>query len=162
MKDRKEQIPMMEQPMDAIPVETIEAPKSFVVNCHKCGAALNLKSGKTAYICPVCNTLLRMRVGTRIVKEIPVKEKYIHLTLTQSAAKHILYADRDYRVNEAKEKASPLYSEEKATQEKKKVQSALESLIAQHISVNKYEEGDVLVIDANGDELSVTTSKRPL
>lgn len=101
---KKEQVNAQAVPvMDAVPVNVVR-PTEFVVNCHKCGAALTMKSGKSAYICPVCNTLLRMRTGTRIVKEVPVKEKQIHLTLSESAANYIVAKDYEARVKAAKKK----------------------------------------------------------
>ena len=164
MKDKKVTYTAPEQPMEAIPVEA-EEQKSFVINCYKCGAALNVSSGKTAYICPVCGTLLRMRTVTRIVKEIPVKEKYVHITLTEKAAKHILLADKEYKLAESA-KAKParrclFRRRKKVVDDSRKTQLAMESLIAKHISVNNYEEGDVLVIDADEQNLSITTAKVP-
>ena len=85
MKEKNEQ---MMPVMEAVPVNVVQQ-KDFVINCSKCGAALNVKSGKTAYICPVCGALFRLRMGTRIVKDIPVKEKQIHLLLHQRY-KHLL------------------------------------------------------------------------
>ncbi len=163
MKDKKETYTAPEQPMEAIPVE-MEGQKNFVINCCKCGAALNVSSGKTAYVCPVCGSLLRMRAITRIVKEIPVKEKYVHITLTEKAAKHILLADREYKIEKATKKRARcclFRRRKKAADECRQTQLAMESLIAKHISVNKYEEGDVLVIDADEQNLSITTAKVP-
>lgn len=160
MKDKKVIYTAPEQPMEAIPVEA-EEQKSFVINCYKCGAALNVSSGKTAYICPVCNSLLRMRTVTRIVKEIPVKEKYVHITLTEKAAKHILLADRAHKLDAARRKASPSYSDMQEYENDRKAKTALESLIAKHIGVNKYDEGDVLVVDVDDTDLSITKAKKP-
>jgi len=64
--------------------------KKWIVNCMKCGAALNLKEGGQAYICPVCGTLLRIKTGTRLVKDLGVQEKQYHVTLTESAINSIL------------------------------------------------------------------------
>ena len=162
MKEKNEQKTVKEKLLEAIPVESNDN-KTYVINCYKCGAALNVSSGKTAYICPVCNSLLRMRTITRIVKEVPVKEKYIHLTLTEKAAKHILHVDRNNQIAAARRKASPSYSEVKEYENELKTKSALESLIAKHIGVNKYDEGDVLVIDVNetNNDLSITKEKIP-
>ena len=161
MKDKKEICTAPEQPMEAIPVETNEQ-KNFVINCYKCGAALNVSSGKTAYICPVCGSLLRMRTITRIVKEVPVKEKYVHMTLTEKAAKHILLANREYAIEKCKEKQPRCRrARRKAAANARKTQLALEALIAKHIGVNKYEEGDVLLVDADEEKLSITTAKVP-
>jgi predicted RNA-binding Zn-ribbon protein involved in translation (DUF1610 family) len=163
MKDKKEICTATEQPMEAIPVEAIEQ-KNFVINCYKCGAALNVSSGKTAYVCPVCGSLLRMRAVTRIVKEIPVKEKYVHITLTEKAAKHILLADKEYKAQQANKKRARrciFRRRKKAVDPCRQTQLAMESLIEKHIGVNKYEEGDVLLIDADDQNLSITTAKVP-
>ena len=45
---KKEQMNVQATPvMNAVPVEVVR-PTEFVVNCHKCGAALTMKSGKAA------------------------------------------------------------------------------------------------------------------
>ena len=158
---KKEQMNVQATPvMNAVPVEVVR-PTEFVVNCHKCGAALTMKSGKAAYICPVCNTLLRMRTGTRIVKEVPVKEKQIHLTLSESAANYIVAKDYEARVKAAKKKKTGFWARRRARKAKAQLQSALETLIAQNIRVHAYEEGDVLKIDLGENELKVETVKAP-
>lgn len=53
-----------------MPVQTQEEVKNYVVNCPKCGAALQMKTGDVAYLCPVCNTLLRIRKGEKLVKDV--------------------------------------------------------------------------------------------
>ena len=71
-------------------VEEEKPLKTWTVNCMKCGAALNLKEGGQAYICPVCGTLLRIKTGARLVKNLGVEEKKYHVTLTESAVNSIL------------------------------------------------------------------------
>ena len=102
-----------------------------------------------------------MRTVTRIVKEVPVKEKYVHITLTEKAAKHILLADRAHKLEKARRKAAPNYSDMEEYESDRKAKSALESLIAKHIGVNKYDEGDVLLVDVDDADLSITTAKKP-
>lgn len=68
------------QKVVATPVQTQEEVKNYVVNCPKCGAALNMKTGGVAYMCPVCNTLLRIRKGEKMVKDVssyPTSEAYV-------------------------------------------------------------------------------------
>ncbi|MBO5412123.1 MAG: hypothetical protein J6A38_03495 [Clostridia bacterium] len=63
-----------------MPVQTQEEVKNYVVNCPKCGAALQMKTGGVAYLCPVCNTLLRIRKGEKLVKDVSsqlVAETYV-------------------------------------------------------------------------------------
>ena len=59
--------------------------RSWVVNCSKCGAALNLKDGNQAYVCPVCGTLLKVKSGVRFVKDVSKEEKVLHVTITERA-----------------------------------------------------------------------------
>lgn len=47
-----------------------EEVKKYIVNCYRCGAALNVKSGNMVYMCPVCNNLFRVRLGEKLVKDI--------------------------------------------------------------------------------------------
>ena len=148
------------QVVEAVPV-TVMQPESYIVNCNKCGAALSVKNGKTAYICPVCGTLMRMRMGTKIVKDVPVREKQIHLTLTEKAANYIVEKDAIAQAKAAKKKKTGFWARRRARKAKAQLQSALETLIAQNIRVNTYEEGDVLMIDLADSQLKVNTVKAP-
>ena len=59
-----------------------EEVKKHVVNCYRCGAALNVQSGNVVYMCPVCNNLFRVRIGEKIVKDISrvtVSEAYVNV-----------------------------------------------------------------------------------
>lgn len=48
----------------------VEEVKKYIVNCYRCGAALNVKAGNMVYMCPVCNNLFRVRLGEKLVKDI--------------------------------------------------------------------------------------------
>ena len=61
---------VMEQPVQPAPVEETAAPVKMLVNCPKCGAGLYADSEDVVYMCPVCNSLMRVRIGERIVKNI--------------------------------------------------------------------------------------------
>ena len=161
MKAKQQKNVQMMPTMEAVPVNVTPQVKDFVINCSKCGAALSAKSGKTAYICPVCGTLFRMRTGTRIVKEIPVKEKQIHLTLTEKAAKFIVEKDVEAKAKAAKKKKTGFWAHRRARKAKENFQRALETLIAENIRLNTYEEGDLLKIDLGDNELTVNTVKAP-
>lgn len=153
MKEKNEQ---MMPVMEAVPVNVVQQ-KDFVINCSKCGAALNVKSGKTAYICPVCGALFRLRMGTRIVKDIPVKEKQIHLTLTEKAANFILERDSEFKAENCKKKKSNAGAHRKGGRED--FQHTLETLIAENIRLHTYEEVDLLKVDVVEDELIVDAVK---
>lgn len=161
-KDKKNE--QVAPAVDAVPVNVIKR-ESFVINCSKCGAAVTAKNNSTAYICPVCGTLFRIRTGTRIVKEVPVKEKQIHLTLTEKAAKFIVEQDIAAKEKEAKKKKTGFWARRRAKKAKKNFQRALETLIAENISLHTYEDGDCLKIDMVGEkenknrELVVSTVK---
>lgn len=161
MKEKNEQRSAQMMPVrEAVPVDVVQQ-KEFVINCGKCGAALNAKSGKTAYICPVCGALFRMRTGTRIVKEIPVKEKQIHLTLTEKAANFIVAKDAENKAKNSKKKKTGFWARRRERKEKENFQRALETLIAENIRLHTYEKGDLLKIDLGDDELTVDTVKSP-
>lgn len=95
--------------------------KTWVVNCSKCGAALNLKEGGQAYICPVCRTLLRVKTGVKLVKDLGAEDKKYHVTFTSAAINKIL-----------------------AKEEK----CGLGALISENVA-NGYQDGDSLVVDVN-------------
>ena len=66
----------------AEPAVAIEEPKKWVVNCHRCGAALNVVYGNMVYMCPVCNNLFRLRKGEKLVKDVSrtvVAEAYVNV-----------------------------------------------------------------------------------
>ena len=66
-------------PVDA-PVEAPAEPKKWVVNCHRCGAALHVECGNMVYMCPVCNNLFRVRKCEKLVKDVTrntIAEAYI-------------------------------------------------------------------------------------
>ena len=91
-KDKKKakeqaQAPVVEKkPVDSGVVDAVVvadvAEKPFVVNCHKCGAALHVQAFNVVYMCPVCNSLLRVRFGERLVKDVSqtvVAESYVNV-----------------------------------------------------------------------------------
>lgn len=53
-----------------VPVTNEEEVKKAVVNCPKCSTALSITLGNSAYLCPVCSQLFRVRVGERMVKDL--------------------------------------------------------------------------------------------
>lgn len=59
-----------------------DADKKWVVNCHRCGAALHVKQDNNVYMCPVCNNLFRVRKGEKLVKDVSrvtVAEAYVNV-----------------------------------------------------------------------------------
>ena len=84
----EQQIPeVAAQPMEeAVPVAQEPAPanepKLWVVNCHRCGAALHVQEGNMVYMCPVCNNLFRVRKCEKLVKDVTrvvVAEAYVNV-----------------------------------------------------------------------------------
>lgn len=150
MKDRKKKTAQEEAVATPVPVK----PRNEWVHCSKCGAALKAGNGNSAYICPVCGTLFRLRMGTKIVQNMPVKEKQIHFTLTEKAAKSIVK-------NEAKaQRKAKTMSPRRLRRQQKKLQRALETLLAQNLSLKDYTENEVFVIDvADNGVLSITKTK---
>ena len=69
-------------PVEAPVEETPAEPKKWVVNCHRCGAALNVEVGNMVYMCPVCNNLFRVRKCEKLVKDVTrnvVAEAYVNV-----------------------------------------------------------------------------------
>ena len=139
MNEKKNQTAQDE--VNAIPVPV--KPRNEWVHCSKCGAALKAQNGGSAYICPVCGTLFRLRLGTKIVQNIPVKEKEVFFSVTEKAVKSIVKNEK-----QAKKKAKPL-SPRKQKKEQKKLQRALETLLSQNDRLKDYEEGEVFAIDVD-------------
>lgn len=68
--------------VDATPVAASEEPKKWIVNCHRCGAALHVEYGNMVYMCPVCNNLFRVRKAEKLVKDVSrtlVAEAYVNV-----------------------------------------------------------------------------------
>lgn len=59
----------VDQTVQYVPVVEGNEQKTLV-NCPKCGAALYTQSCDVVYMCPVCNNLMRVRIGERLVKDI--------------------------------------------------------------------------------------------
>ena len=85
-KNKKNEV--VEETVVAEPIEAaaapavVEEPKKWVVNCHRCGAALNVVYGNMVYMCPVCNNLFRLRKGEKLVKDVTrtvVAEAYVNV-----------------------------------------------------------------------------------
>ncbi len=138
----------MAEPAVAMPVATKQ---EWVINCNKCGAALTVRNDGNAYICPVCGELFRIQTGTRIVKEIAPKEKQVHLTLTEKAVDMIAKNDEKKK----KKLAGKKISARKQKKANKKLQRALELVVAQNVRLGNYDEGDVLVVDLDKEGLVV-------
>ena len=66
------------------------APKTWIVNCPQCGASLNLKEGSDAYLCPVCKSILHVKSGERLVKNVSKEEQTLRVNLTETAVKRLL------------------------------------------------------------------------
>ena len=87
-KNKKEKV-VATQPAVTEPVTEViqnapvaEEAKKYVVNCHRCGAALHVQQVGVAYMCPVCNNLFRVRVGEKLVKDVSrvtVAEAYVNV-----------------------------------------------------------------------------------
>ena len=70
-------------------------PKNWIVNCPKCGAALNLKEGGTAYLCPVCNSVLRVKSGVRLVKDVTKEDKTLFVGISEKAVGYLLKKEEE-------------------------------------------------------------------
>lgn len=118
--------------MEAIAVK--EEPKTWVINCPKCGAALSVKEGGYAYMCPVCSTLLRMKTSARLVKDLGGDKKNLHVVLTENAVNYLVGKNMAYSANP---KNPPLNN--------------LEFMIAKNLAGGYTREDSIVVdIDANG------------
>ena len=69
------EVPVVEE------VPEVSKPK-YMVNCHRCGAALHVDIGNMVYMCPVCNNLFRVRKCEKLVKDVTrvvVAEAYVNV-----------------------------------------------------------------------------------
>ena len=55
------------------------APKIYMVNCPKCGAALKVKDGAAVYACGACNYLFQIRKIAQDVTEAKEKEESLEM-----------------------------------------------------------------------------------
>ncbi len=145
-----------EQQQQPLMMPVVAPKQDWVINCNKCGAALNVKNDGNAYICPVCGALLRIQTGTRIVKEIAPKEKKVHLTLTEKAVTMISEKEAKRQRKAAKRKKPLSKRQQKRAQ--KKLQRALETVVAQNVRLGDYDTGDVLFVDLEKEGLTIKKS----
>lgn len=76
-----EQTVTAEQPVEYEAVAETNVPR-WIVNCHRCGAALHVQEGNMVYMCPVCNNLFRVRKCEKLVKDVSrvvVAEAYVNV-----------------------------------------------------------------------------------
>ena len=146
MKRKKKvaQKPVMEEvaPAPAVEAVPVREPKTWIVNCPKCGASLSMKEGGCAYMCPVCKTLLRVKTSARLVKNLDEGNKKLHVTLTENAVKYLTEKNKLENVDAP---AQPAQSE----------QSDLSKMLAQNVAEG-FSDGESIVGDANENGLSVT------
>ncbi len=120
-------------------------PKNWVVNCPKCGAALNLKEGGTAYLCPVCNSVLRVKSGVRLVKDVTKEDKTLFLGVSEKAMK-ALFEKEEQRAKLEKKRCRC------KRKRARKQAELLESKIAVSASAGYTKEDRFIVdLDENGD-----------
>lgn len=120
-------------------------PKNWVVNCPKCGASLNLKEGGTAYLCPVCNSVLRVKSGVRLVKDVTKEDKTLFVGVSEKAMKFLF---------EKEEQRAKLENKRCRCKKKRarKMAELLESKIAVSASAGYTKEDRFIVdLDENGN-----------
>ena len=116
-----------------------QQPKNWIVNCPKCGASLNLKEGGTAYLCPVCHSVLRVKSGSRLVKDVPKEDKTMRVNVTEKAIRYLLEKEAERAKLEKK----------RCARKRKKAQKASQSLESQ-LAVNAlsgYTKEDCFIVD---------------
>lgn len=111
-----------------------QEPKEWVVNCPKCGASLNLKDGGTAYLCPVCSTLLRVKTGARLVKNLNVADKTLRVNITEQAVNYLLETE----TKRAKKRKCIFRRKRKPT---------LESMLARRVIKEGYTVEDSILVE---------------
>ncbi len=144
MKKQKNQVSTQEQAPVAVSAPT---QSDWVINCSKCGAALNIKSNGNAYICPVCGTLFRVQTGKRMVKEVAKERKVqLNLTLTERAFNYI-------KANEVTTGKAPSkkLSTRKVKKAMKKLQKAMSVIVANNAPVSSLNDGDSVVVDVDAN-----------
>ena len=120
--------------MPEMEVVVEQEPKEWVVNCPKCGASLNLKDGGTAYLCPVCSTLLRVKTGARLVKNLNVADKTLRVNITEQAVNYLLETE----AKRAKKRKCIFRRKKKPT---------LESMLARRVIKEGYTVEDSILVE---------------
>ena len=124
-------------------VETETAPivetKNWTVNCPKCGVALNLKEDGTVYICPVCSSVLRVKSGSRLVKDVTKEDKTMRVNVTEKAIRYLLEKEAERAKLEKKRCARKRKKARKAAQ-------SLESKLAVN-ALSGYTKEDCFIVD---------------
>ncbi len=126
-------------------------PRSWNVNCPKCGATLKLKEDDTAYLCPVCTSVLRVKTGARLVKNLNYDSKQLHINVTYPAAQYITM-----KANEKPKKQCwllRLFGKKKPEVK----EATLQDVVAQ-LYAGGYTSEDYFVVDVNEHGLFVKKS----
>ncbi len=90
-----------------------QPPKNWAVNCPKCGATLNLKEGGYAFLCPVCNSILKIRTDERPVIE-QKEEKYLQVRLTEKTTELLKWSEAEMANSKKAQKAAKVLWKERA------------------------------------------------
>lgn len=152
MKKQKNQVSTQEQAPVVVGATT---QTDWVINCNKCGAALNIKSNGNAYICPVCGTLFRVQTGKRMVKEVAKERKIqINLTFTECAVNYV-------KANEATQTKTPTkkLSNRKVKKAMKKIQKAMSVIVTNSAPMSALNDGDSVVVDVDKNN-ALTVNKQ--
>lgn len=152
MKKQKNQVSTQEQAPVVVGATT---QTDWVINCSKCGAALNIKSNGNAYICPVCGTLFRVQTGKRMVKEVAKERKIqINLTFTERAVNYV-------KANEATQTKTPTkkLSNRKVKKAMKKIQKAMSVIVTNSAPMSALNDGDSVVVDVDKNN-ALTVNKQ--
>ena len=144
MKKKKNQASTQEQAPVAVSAPT---QSEWVINCSKCGAALNIKSNGNAYICPVCGTLFRVQTGKRMVKEV-AKERKVQLNLTLTARAFDYIKANEVATGKAPSKK---LSARKVKKAMKKLQKAMSVIVANNAPVSSLNDGDSVLVDVDAN-----------
>ena len=125
--------------------------RSWNVNCPKCGATLKLKEDDTAYLCPVCTSVLRVKTGARLVKNLNYENKQLHLTVSYPASQYIAMKAKE--TPKKKCWLAKLFSCKKVEVKEPTVQDIVAQLVA-----TGYTSEDNFVLDVNEAGLFVKKS----
>ena len=126
--------------VEEVPVK----PRNEWAHCGKCGAALTIEKDRTAYICPVCGSLLRLRIVTRPLDNSVEKEIRIKLSLPF--------------VKELNAKPKKVKQDTPRRQKKaeKKLRRAMKAFFNICVDLKDYQSDEYYEIDAQEKTLVVT------
>ena len=122
----------------------------YVANCPKCGATLRLKGKGFAHLCPVCSTVLKVKLSPKVEEEVK-EDKSLHFVLSEEAVNYLIRKENEWINSKAGKKAAKAEAKKAKKNPNYVPPQNLQTLLSQAAEAGYTAEDSLLIdVDANG------------